>query len=221
MSLFIKNETYTLDDEIKRYIKDVSKLTKKELQHLSEHFGIDLKCLMQKINSTLMIEKPPKKMFERCEKIVVPLPTDTDGGDTDDDNNTEEEVKPRPRPHKKVNYRTVQRIVSKKTINDNELQKLLRFYQLPSTNKPSINDVWFAAIKKGHLFVLKQLHRHHVINVHTIVDKRNQTSEQVASRNEKIAKWLSDISTKKVNVIKKHNFHIKQKYSSTTTESSD
>lgn len=148
-------------------------------------------------------------------RIRIPLPVDSPLKRSVNKKKASPLKKKSPKsPIKVVSFQRIKKIVSKKKIPKHEMKLLSIHYSIPV--KSGITGIWFAAAKKGHIFVMKQLYKKGHIDEINITDDKGMTAEQIADKNKRghIAKWLQTESIQTVALHVPKPYHFKQQYTS-------
>lgn len=199
--------------DIERIINKPGKLTKSDLKVIAGFFGLTLKDLVNEVRKTSQ-----EKQSEYSESITVPLPMEIQPISKSKPKSKTKKKKRRSSnkksPKKTVTYAKIKKIVNKKKIPKHEMKLLCWHYNIPI--RKGIQGVWFAAAKKGHIYIMKCLHKKGHIDDVNLTNEKGITAQQIAEKNRRghISKWLSSESTQKVDISKNSGYrHFKQTYS--------
>ena len=220
-SQVIVNENYSTSNEIQNIINKPGKLTSEDLDKVCKYFNMTLNELMSKVKKNSKNYKKIKKtplappVPEYSEKIVICLPMSIQPKPKLKPKLKKKSKSPKTPKNKKrkLSYRRLKTIVNKKKISKHETKLLTFQYNIPI--KRGLSGVWFAAAKKGHIYVMKTLYKNGHIKDVNITNKNGITAQEIAEGNKRghIAKWLSSQSIQKVDISKNSGYKIKQTHS--------
>jgi len=181
-------------------------------------------CNQLKVSPQELLYRIQKCLYQNTETIKVPLPTDAKDlpkpAPTQVERSKKKKKVPKS-PPKRVSFQKVQQIVKKKKIADHERKLLAIHYSVPVRFK--IEGVWFAAAKKGHIQVMKQLYKNGHITDTNITNNHGQTAQQIAETNGRghVAKWLQEESTQTVDLYVPRPRYFRQSKRSRTSTSTN
>lgn len=240
----IVNEDYhdeVTEEFVNGVINKPGPLTPRELDLILRYFGMTLGDLLDRIKRIKQIRMPDNKDDDEHEHeylvneeddgsyitITVPLlcntpppAVPTSPRKTRRKRRSKRTTRPRSKTKKGPAFATIKKIVNKKKFTNTDLKKLAQHYSVPK--KEGITAIWFAAAKKGHLYIMKQLQKNGHVKDVNITNRKGLTAEEIAEDHNRghVSKWLTGTSTKHVPIGDKSDYKFSQAFSD-TDESSD
>lgn len=243
----IVNEHYRdeiTEEIVNRILNKPGKLTPRDLDTILEYYGMSLSDLVNRIRSRQHSHQENLKRTGRTEvvtknmepnesytTITIPLlcnesPTKKATSSpkkrtSSSGSKSKSSKKKRHSSRPKVSFSTVKKIIGKKKFTSTDLKKLAHHYNVSVKN--AIPEVWFAAAKKGHLLIMKELYKNGHVRDLSMTNRKGITAEEIAEDNRRghIARWLTSTTTKKVPIGDESDYHFRQAYSDDSYNSSD